>query len=132
MKKNVFISTGIVSVLLTTLNFIGTYKLCGSKGYGTCMEVVYDIMVILLPIIPLFIFSLITYKMREEVFESWWKFARIWIPLSMLAVLVSPSYGNWMIPIEKGTVAFASSILFVIISLVLIIWQSIKEKKKIS
>jgi len=123
------ILTGAVSILLTALNFIGTYKLCGSKGYGACMEVVYDFMVALLPIIPLFIFSLITYKMREGVYRAWWKFARIWIPLSMLAVFVSPSYGNWMIPIEKGTVAFSSSILFVIISLVLIIWQSVKERR---
>lgn len=86
---------------------------------------------IFFPLFPLFIFSLITYKMREEVLEIWWKFARIWIPVSMLAILIAPSYThNWILPIVKGTVAFASVVLFVIISLALIIWQSNKERKK--
>lgn len=85
---------------------------------------------ILFPIIPLFIFSLITYKMRQEMYQAWWKFARIWIPLSMLAVLISPSNtSNWMFPIEKGTVAFFSSCAFVIISLVIIAYQYFQRKK---
>lgn len=127
MKKITLILSGIISVILVILNFIGTYRLCGSRGYGSCMDIFYDAIVNFLPIIPLFIFSLITYKMRDEIFQAWWKFSRVWIPLSMIAILISPSYGNWMIPIEKGTVAFFSSIVFCIISLIIIIRQSFKK-----
>jgi len=35
-------------------------------------------------LIPIFIFSLITYKMREEVFQSWWRFARWFAPVIIL------------------------------------------------
>jgi len=126
-KTKLVLVSGVISIVLILI-YIGTYSTC--NNVFECTEVLYAAMLVLFPIIPLFIFSLITYKMREEVYQVWWKFARIWIPLSMLAVIISPSYGNWMIPIEKGTVAFALSVLFVIISLVLIIWQSVKERRK--
>ena len=70
----------------------------------------------------LFILSLITYWMREEVYRAWFKFARWWIPLSMVLILISPEYSHdWMYRIEKGTVAFATSLIFVIVSLIIII-----------
>jgi hypothetical protein len=128
-KTKLFFTSGIISVVLILINYIGTYKTC--NDIFECTEILYAAMIVLFPIIPLFIFSLITYKMREEIFEIWWKFARIWIPVSMLAILIAPSYThNWILPIVKGTVAFASVVLFVIISLALIIWQSNKERKK--
>ena len=36
----------------------------------------------------IFILSLITYKMREEVFQAWWKFARWFVPLIMLVTFL--------------------------------------------
>ena len=129
MKKKLLVLS-ILGVLLFGVFLTISFKGLCSFSY-ICDRAHDDSMVyVFFLFIPLFIFSLITYKMREGIFESWWKFARIWIPLSMLAVIISPSYGNWMIPIEKGTVAFALSVLFVIISLVLIIWQSVKERRK--
>lgn len=90
-----------------------------------------SVALILFPIVPLFIFSLITFKMREEIWETWWKFARVWTPLSMLVILFSPSTGNWMIPIEKGSVAFVSMCTFAFISIVLILMKySLKRKEK--
>lgn len=129
-KKRILVFTGIVSVLLAVLNYIGTFNLCGGQTYGVCMDIIFDLIMLFVPIILLFIFSLITYSMKENVFQSWWKFARIWIPISMFAILISPSNShNWMFPVEKGTVAFFSSALFLIISLILItIWQ-IKERR---
>lgn len=129
-RKKIVIVSGVISIILVVLNYIGTFRLCGGYYYGECMDIAYNIIINFFPVIPLFIFSLIIYKMREEIFESWWKFAKIWIPLSMLAILVAPSYShNWIFPIVKGSVALFSSSIFVIISLVLIIRQSIKEKK---
>lgn len=131
-KKRILIFAGIVSVILMVLNYIGTFNLCGGKIYGVCMDILFDLIMFFVPIIPLFIFSLITYLMRENVFQLWWRFARVWIPISMLAILISPSNShNWMFPIEKGTVAFVSSVLFTIISLILIIVWQVKERKNL-
>lgn len=78
----------------------------------------------LLPIIPLFLLSLITYKMREEVYRTWLRFAYVWIPLSMLLIFLAPEYtADWMYPVVKSTVAFFSSLLFLIISPIIIAWK---------
>jgi len=130
MKKKLLVLS-ILGVLLFDVFLTISFKGLCSFSY-ICDRAHDDSMVyVFFLFIPLFIFSLITYKMREGIFESWWKFARIWIPLSMLAILVAPSYThNWIFPITKGTVAVTLSVLFVIISLVLIIWQSVKERRK--
>lgn len=84
---------------------------------------------IFLPFLPLFVFSLITYFLREEIFQSWWRFTRIAIPASIVLILLAPSYSSdWMLPIEKGTVAFFTSLIFVFISVIVIV-RAHKQKK---
>jgi len=135
MKKIniILLLAGLVSLFLIIIEYAGTYFWCDlliKNGHESgCPFVMSDIKFILFPIIPLFIFSLITYKMRDEVFQFWWKFARIWIPLSMFAIIISPSTGNWMIPIEKGNVALFSMILFTISSVFIIVCKHFQLKK---
>ena len=120
MKKWVLFVSGIVSVVLISINFVGTYRMC--SDVFECTEILSSGILVLFPIIPLFLLSLITYKMREEIFQDWWRFARIFIPLAMFLILITPAYThNWMFPVVKGTVAVFLSSLFVIISFVRII-----------
>ncbi|MCX6790096.1 MAG: hypothetical protein NTV60_01050 [Candidatus Kaiserbacteria bacterium] len=88
----------------------------------------------LFPIIPLFIFSLITYKMRDDVYRVWIRFSCAWIPLSMILIFVSPEYsGGFGIPLysmTKGSVAFMSSLLFVLISLLIVVWKYVASLPK--
>lgn len=129
IKNKVLITSFLGIVLFSVATFISMKGMCLSDL--VCSRPHDDsLSLILLPTIPLFIFSLVTYKMREKVFQAWWNFARIWIPISMLAILLSPSSThNWMFPIEKGSVVFFSSILFILVSVILIIIWQIKEKK---
>lgn len=78
----------------------------------------------------LFLVSIITYKMREEVFKLWLKFTYVWVPLTILLVLISPEYGNSFFPIVKGSVSFFMSCLFLLISLIIIISKSLSLRKK--
>lgn len=126
MKKRIlaFIS-GTTSLTLIILNSVGTFKLCGGVNYGSCMDIVSDVMIVFSLFFPLFLFSLITYKMREESFQAWWKLARVWIPASMLAIIIAPSYASsWLFPIEKGNVAVFLSLGFFIASALLLISNS--------
>lgn len=94
---------------------------CPSYSYSSCAFFFDGFAQVFLPIFPAFLFSLITYKMRDEVYRTWFKFARWWIPLSMLVIFLAPEYpSNFMSPIEKGTVALLFSALFVIISTVIV------------
>lgn len=128
MKKNILFIAGIISAILLGINQVGVYKMCSNMF--ECTELLSKSVLILFPIIPLFLFSLITYKMREEIFQSWWRFARIWIPISMVTILLAPSYThNWMFPITKGSVAFFLSGIFIVVSLVKIVLEWMKSKK---
>ena len=133
-RKIIVLLSGLFGAGLAAIIYKGTYFWCDlliKNGHESgCPFVMSDIKFILFPIIPLFIFSLITYKMQEEVFQFWWKFARVWIPLSMLGILLSPSYSsNWMFPIEKGNVALFSMILFAIVSVSMIAYKHFELKK---
>ena len=129
-KKTLLVVSGGITVTLFVLNWIGTFRLCGGQEYGQCMDLAYGAIISFLPIIPLFILALITYKMRDEVYRAWLRFAYVWIPLSMLLIFLAPEYStDWMFPVVKGTVAFFSSILFVIISLILIVWKYVVARR---
>ena len=129
-KKILLIVAGLGATLLLGLDYVGTSHLCGGRQYTICMGNLYNIMINLLPIFPLFILSLITYKMREEVFRAWLKFSYVWIPLTMFAILISPEYGNALLPIEKGTVGAFFSLLYIIISLLIIAYKYFTLKSK--
>jgi len=44
--------------------------------------------------ISFFLLSLITYKMKEEVFRSWWNFARWWTPTIVIITFLLENAGN--------------------------------------
>ncbi len=125
-KKRVLIVAGIVAVVPIILEYLGTYNVCDfvlMNGHqGSCPFVMSGMELVLFPTIPLFLFSLITYKMSEGVFQAWWRFARVFVPLAMFLILITPANThNWMFPVTKGTVAVALSGLFVLTSLIRII-----------
>lgn len=129
-KKTLLTSSGIVTAVLVVLNWIGTFKLCGGQEYGQCMDFSYSLIIGFFPVIPLFLLSLITYKMSEEVYRAWLRFANVWIPLSIVLIFLAPEYsGDWMFPVVKGTVAFFSSLLFVLISLLIICWKYFTSRR---
>jgi len=123
-KKTILFFSGVSSGFFYLLAFlIGSEKLCGGSQYTNCTQSANSFFETFLPIFPLLLLSLITYKMRDEIFSTWSKFTIVWIPLSMFAILISPEYGNAFLPIEKITVAGFFSLLYVIISLIIIIWK---------
>ncbi len=69
---------------------------------------------------------------RQGVFISWLRFAMWGLPLSAIAVAVTPSTSsNWM-PlyfVGKDTVALIAAFLFTIISLGIIGWKQFGSKK---
>jgi hypothetical protein len=93
MKKNYVL---IISLLLSAvwyflgMNGNGTLP-CGEPYTDKCAQIVGDIWIATIIIIPVAIFSLLTYFLREEVFRAWFRFTYWWIPLSFIIVLFSSS-----------------------------------------
>ena len=49
---------------------------------------------IFLPLLPAFLLSLITYKMKDEVFQAWWRFARWWVLVIVAVTLFLQNAGG--------------------------------------
>ncbi len=129
-KKNLLWVSGIIGGTFLLTDWIGTYKLCGKYATGNCPFLLHNIFILFFPFLFVFILSLITYKMRDEIFRVWLKFAYIWIPLTLILTILAPEYDPSLLPVTKGVVSFFMSILFLIISLLIILIKYLSLRKK--
>ena len=130
MNKKSVLWIGFLGVIVfITSVFSIDINLCPPYSYSSCSQFFSVFGEIIFVFTSLFLLSLITYKMRDDIFQSWFKLVRIWVPLTIILVLISPEYGNSLFPIEKGSVSFFMSVLFLIISIILIIYKSLSLRK---
>lgn len=132
-KKIVLVVSGIIGGGVLIINYFGTVATCG--GVDRCIGLLASTLdVIFLPVLSVLFFSLITYKLPEQVFRSWFNhFAIWWIPFSMLLTFITPhSGGGWGPGINTGPgdTSFILSFLFVVISIVIILVSSIRVYRK--
>ena len=129
--------SGIISVLLLVLNHVGTENLCVWSGGDTaCISKWFDIIITFIPILPLFLFSLITFFMREHVFRNWARFALPGVALSMLLTFLTPEpetggFGPQIV-LGKSDTALVTSALFVLISVGIIVGTYIATRSRIT
>ena len=123
-KRNTLIMSGLVSTLVFLIDHFGTVRLCGGEEFTVCINTIANLYPFFIPFIPLCLLVLMTYRLHNEVFLSWIKFAFVWVPLTMFLTLVTPEYGNQsLFPLEKGGISFWFSILLFLISLIIIIYK---------
>lgn len=127
-KKNILISSGIVTGCIVLLNMVGIFKIC-ADNYD-CAAAIAQIVLVLYSLPVIFLLSLLTYKMRDEIFAAWFSFAKWWVPLSMIATLVAPEAieGSFSIPL-KGPLALFCAAALLIIPLILIAYKFFTLKK---
>jgi len=81
-----------------------------------------------------FLLSLILLFLHKEIFQSWKIFTYWWLPISFLFILGAPSSGGGSIgiggSIDREIVTWWFAGLFLVISLILIIYKSIKLRGK--
>ena len=121
-KRNVLFFGLIGPLVLLVATFY--FKVC---IYGTGCEGYFDPIGYMIPVViicfPSLFFSLITYKMRDEIFQSWLKFAIWWIPLTILFTMASSStvgQGPGAVS-DKGIVDIGMTLIFTVVSLIIII-----------
>ena len=137
-KKTILIigalgSTWWLTLYLVDSTFFSVTGQCHMNYVGWCGTLsgfIEHTVVFTMPLIILFLFSLITYRMRTEIYETWFRFARWWIPLSMLAIFLAPEYSHdWLYPITKGYIAFATSAIFLVISALIVVIKFVSLRK---
>lgn len=82
-KKNIL---KISSVYILYIVFIFSISFLCNKNFCEIREDDFFGVILLsfAPLLFVFFFSLITYKMKEEVFRAWWNFARWWVGIIIL------------------------------------------------
>ncbi len=120
---SLFISTYlVVALIMGPSNYCYYNSLC-DKLFNSINLIGPDIA--LFPVI--FFFSLVTYKMRDEVFKFWLKFCYFYIPIFVLIIftftLPGSNGGGWAIPggFFTALIFFFLLFLFFLISLILVI-----------
>lgn len=102
---------------------------------GFCRDFIEDVMGLFLfcyGVIMVF-FSSILIFLKKEIFTSWWKFARVYIPISaILTILSGEGRGGGYISLTSDyeSTAWFTAGLFFIISLALIIYKFLKFRGK--
>lgn len=131
ISKKGSIYIGFVGVFLFFISaFSKEIGICAAYSYSLCLDFSNQFAEILMPFFALLLLSLITYRMREEVYRAWFRFARWYVPIAMLLILITPEYGGGLFnPVQKGSVSFVLTALFFIISLLLIAIQYFRSKK---
>ena len=131
MKKGLVVLSVIGLVIFVLFTFSREFGFCSTNSYSSCGVFFDGLGEALLPMFPLLLFSLVTYFMPEKIFKTWSRFALVWIPVSMIGIFLAPEYsGDWLYPVTKGSVAFLTSILFTIISSLIILFVFLFSKKK--
>jgi len=80
--------------------------------------------------LPVFVFSSITYFLRGEVFQKWFRFSAWWIPMSLFFTLITQESGGgfagwgW----GKQDTALVFLFLYSVISLILVIYKTLSLK----
>lgn len=139
MTKKITIIIAIVGIvlgfiLLNPTRFGICQSIYSSGGYIGCLDETKDQIggVIELFSIALFIISFILLFVRDEVFNAWFKFSRLWLPISLIFVFIaSPNDGGVLAsPSSRALLIIFSLSLFLMISLGIIIWKSVQMRGK--
>lgn len=132
-KKNITIISLVTAVVLIGWDYIGNARLCTSEGvlHYDCFNTISSIELIFFPVFPLAFLSLLTYRMRDEIFRAWTSFAVWWVPLSMLAIIIAPEEikGSISVPMKWPLAVFCAAILL-LVSIIIILWKHYSLKKK--
>jgi hypothetical protein len=129
----IFIGICWFLIFIFNLNLFSVGGSCHNSYVGFCGSAstfIENISIWIDLLLPLFLLSLITYKMSDEVYRAWFRFVRWWVPATIVLVLLSPSYGHGLIPVDKGRVSLLLSGLFLLISLVIIIIKRVSLGSK--
>lgn len=128
-RVRVFFISLIGFIVYIVSKFSIDIGICSSYA-SKCSDKSYLFVIFSFIFIPIFIFSLITFKLKESVFNSWRSFS-IWAVFFIIVIVTffpTRISGFDVVSVTKGLVMFFLTILYSIISLIFIIYKSIKKE----
>ena len=130
LKKVVFFTLLLVSAGLLVVNYVGTASLCGGIIHRACVSNLYGLFSAILIVFPALVFSVITYFLSQNIFQTWFKFSVVWIPLSVVVALVASDVPGMWAPSDQAVIDLLSPIFYTLISIIIIISGAIHARNK--
>lgn len=126
-KKNTVLFGSIFTIIFVLSYLIRSADFCYWRSL--CSSVFGLVFIYSLVSVPFFVFSVITYKIKESTFISWRNFSIWWIPLSFVIITMFPTdtHGMDFFPVIKGTVSLLLTSLYSVISLAILVYKSFKK-----
>jgi hypothetical protein len=117
-KKNVLLVSGIGGGLFLFLLMLLLNNACGEYR-DVCMNIYIPIAYLCFSFPVIFLLSLITYKMHDNVFRAWWSFARWFVPIIIIMTFIlNNSGGGGTIGMNQDFTFFILGILYLILVIV--------------
>ncbi len=125
--------SGIVGGLFIFFLLALLYNFCGPYRQ-ICKDIYTPIAYVAFSFPFVFLLSLITYRMRDEVFRAWWNFARWWVPVIILVTyLQSTQSGGGGLGIGGAmSSAFDAFILgfFYAVLVIVSLWRIVRKYRQ--
>ena len=126
---------GVSSLFVALLFFpavASQFFSCNQKNWFFCNNSYETVASVFLIGLPVFFLSLLTYRLRDEVFRAWWNFARWFVPVIVGVTLLLNGIGRGGIGIEGALDSWFAILaigalyyIFLAVSLIQIIRTSI-------
>ncbi len=127
-KKNVLYLLLTATLILLVVFFEN--EICGFSKCSMHFDKLPYLFIFASPAALPLLFSLITYKMKEEVFQAWRNFSYWWIPLTMFLTLITPDSNSVIMSWGKEVPAMGMTLLYVLISIIIILRTWLKTRKE--
>lgn len=104
-------------------------KVC-STGSSLCIDSFNLLLLLFMIGVTIFIPSIIMLKLKNSVFDLWRKTFIFYIVIYLLTILLVPWYlGDEFFHIQKDLIALWFSIFYLVFSIILIIYKSLKKNR---
>ncbi len=124
-RKNILFVGGFMSLLFLIFLSKDIYFFFYDLHKSSILNLFQYLRLITWLSLPIFISCLFTWK--QDIFNSWKRFTSVYFLIYLFFIILVPwNWGDAYLPIYKGTVALGLTVLYSLISLILIIFKSIQ------
>ena len=103
-------------------------KICPTNQ-SICIDSFNYLLLILMFGIMLFLFSIISFFIKDKVFKSWKKTLFIYLFIYLFIVVITPwSAGDAFFRVQKDLIAVGISIIYFVFSIIFVIYKSLKKE----
>jgi hypothetical protein len=134
MKLRVLLDKILVPLLITLVGFGFLMNYFGTRASSYCWVGALNYCEVaslsLLPVVMAAVIGIVLLFMNKKVYASWSLFSYFYLPISFLWIFFSPEDYSGFLPYDKFTLALPLTVLFVLISLLLISYKSFQLYRK--